>query len=30
MGEDFMDREPRERVLAAGFRQGLALARSAA
>jgi NTE family protein len=26
MGEDFMDREPRERVLAAGFRQGLSLA----
>jgi NTE family protein len=26
MGEDFMDREPRERVLAAGFRQGIALA----
>jgi hypothetical protein len=28
MGENFMDREPRERVLAAGFRQGLALARN--
>jgi hypothetical protein len=26
MGENFMDREPRERVLAAGFRQGIALA----
>jgi NTE family protein len=26
MGENFMDREPRDRVLAAGFRQGLALA----
>jgi NTE family protein len=26
MGEDFMDREPSERVLAAGFRQGVALA----
>ncbi|MHB8658173.1 MAG: patatin-like phospholipase family protein [Solirubrobacteraceae bacterium] len=26
MGSDFMDREPRARVLAAGYRQGLALA----
>ena len=28
MGTNFMDREPRERTLAAGYRQGLALARS--
>ena len=26
MGTNFMDREPRGRVLAAGYRQGLALA----
>jgi hypothetical protein len=25
MGNNFMDREPRDRVLAAGYRQGLAL-----
>jgi NTE family protein len=28
MGNNFMEREPRERVLAAGYRQGLALGRS--
>jgi len=26
MGSDFMDREPRARVLAAGYRQGLQVA----
>jgi NTE family protein len=30
MGTDFMDREPSERVLAAGYRQGLRLARAKA
>jgi NTE family protein len=28
MGDNFMDREPRERVLSSGYRQGLALGRS--